>query len=639
MSFLHPEFLWGLLALSVPIIVHFFYLRRSRRYVFSRAELVERLRQASRPYLRLRHLLLLVLRLALVTVLVLLFARPVWSSQNLLSSKQGTSALIVWDVSPSMKPVFETSRALVQAILRQGAEEEYRLLCTDSYLPQGGFVGPRVLEERIRDIQPADMGYPLAALLEKADLLFQGASYPGRRVYVVSDFQRSSEGDLSRLVGQPLGEVVLVPVSNTIKGNAYIDSVSLERIGHRYRVSFRLRGTAGYPYAVRVGQHLRKLTPGLYEESLSDTAGYVAFHIEGDGVEFDNRLYVGLGDGSASSPIAWGGPREARQAFERLHQVLGIEAKPQAGPSPSSLVWVAEAGALPPEAARWVSQGGKLILFPPVGLSPAAWQKTFLAEEVAFSGQQATYTQPLSLRLPEVSFWGAVFLQRPTAPAYVTEPLWVKYAYRFLPRAGRILIEGEDGVPLLWEIPWGKGQVYLFAFPWQAASLGAHSLFVPLFARLYEGQEVQQGAWISWLGVQTGFVLSAQPEERPLLRHVSSGRMWVPPFEYRAGTVRFFLGEEPIPAGLYEVEVGGRRVYLGVQVPLSESADTVFFQGDWSRTGASITIKRWEGGALVSEKGWRWGSWVGWVLLALLLVGMETYWARRLLRPATVPSL
>jgi len=583
-------------------------------------------------------LLLLALRLALVTVIVLLFARPVWQSQSLLSKKQGTSALIVWDVSPSMKPVFETSRALVQAILRQGAEEEYRLLCTDSYLPQGGFVGPRVLEERIRDIQPADMGYPLAALLEKGELLFQGASYPGRRVYVISDFQRCSEGDLSRLVGQSLGEVVLVPVSNTLRDNAYIDSVSLERIGNRYRVSFRLRGRPGYPYAVRVGQHLRKLTPGLYEEGLSDTAGYLAFQIEGDGVEFDNVLYVGLGNGLASPHIAWGGPREARQAFERLHQVLDVEAKLQAVPSTSS-VWVAESGNLSPEVARWVSQGGKLILFPPVGLSPAAWQKTFLAEEVAFSGQQATYTQPLSLRLPEISFWGPVFLQQPTSPAYVAEPLWVKYAYRFLPRAGRVLIEGEDGLPLLWAIPWGKGQVYLFAFPWQAANLGTHSLFVPLFARLYEGQEVQRGAWVGWLGVRTGFVLSAQPEERPLVRHVATGRMWVPPFEYRAGTLRFFLGEEPIPAGLYEVEVGGRRVYLGVQVPLSESADTVFFQGDWSRLGAVVTVKRWEGGALISEKTWRWSDWVGWVLLALLLVGMETYWARRLLRPATVPSL
>ncbi|GIV24393.1 MAG: hypothetical protein KatS3mg026_0085 [Bacteroidia bacterium] len=637
MTFLHPELLWGLVALAVPIIVHFFYLRRSRRYVFSRADIVERLRQASRPYLRVRHLLLLLIRLALVAVLVLLFARPVGGSQGLLSPAKGTSALIVWDVSPSMKPVFETSRALVQAILREGAEDEYRLLCTDSYLPRGGFVGARVLQERVQDIQPADMGYPLATLLERADFLFQGASYPNRRVYVVSDFQRSSEGDLTRLGGKPLGEIVLVPVEHTLKGNAYIDSVSLKQIGARYQVAFRLQGTAGYPYSVQVGKNPRKLTPGLYEEGLSDTAGYVAFQIEGDGSDFDNTLYVGVEGEGSSLRVGWQVPQEAQQAFLRLHRVLGIETPPEKALT-SSTIWIAEARNLPSEASRWVSQGGRLILFPPADLSSGTWQKLFLSEGVEFSGRRVSYTQPLSLRLPEASFWEPVFLRFPAGSASLAEPLQVGYAYLFRPQAGRVLIEGEDGTPLLWEIPWGRGRVYLFAFPWQVANLGAHSLFVPLFARLYESQEAGGKAWVAWLGVRKGFVLPALPEDRPLLRRVSSGQILVPSFEYKGGKVEFFLGEEPIPAGLYEVKVGNRRAYLGVQVPLSESADTVFFRQDWARTGVPITVKRWEEGSLVSEKAWRWGGWAGWVLLALLLVGMETYWARRLLRPATVPS-
>lgn len=637
MTFLHPEFLWGLLALAVPVIVHFFYLRRSRRYVFSRADIVERLRQASRPYLRVRHLLLLFIRLALVAVLVLLFARPVGEPQSMLSSAKGTSALIVWDVSPSMKPVFETSRALVQAILREGAEDEYRILCTDSYLPQSGFVGARVLEERVQDIRPADMGYPLAALLERVDFLFEGASYPGRRVYVVSDFQRSSEGDLTRLVGKPLGEIVLVPVEHTLKGNAYIDSVNLERTGIRYQVAFRLQGIPGYPYSVQAGKNLRKLTPGLYEEGLSDTTGYVAFQIGGDGFDFDNTLYVGVEAEASSFRIGWQGPPEAQQAFLRLHRVLGIETAREKTLS-TAAIWIAEARDFPGEASRWVSQGGKLILFPPADLSPAAWQKLFLAEGVVFSGHRVLYTQPLSLRLPEASFWGPVFLRFPAGSAFLAEPLQVGYVYHFRPQAGRVLMEGEDGTPLLWEIPWGRGQVYLFTFPWQVASLGTHSLFVPLFVRLYESQQVLGGAWVVWLGARRSFVLPASPEDRPLLRHVPSGQVLVPPFEYKAGKVQFFLGEEPIPAGLYEVKVGNQLSYLGVQVPLSESADTVFFQQDWARTGTPIRIKRWEQGSLVSEKAWRWGSWAGWVLLALSLVGMETYWARRLLRPATVPS-
>lgn len=49
MTFLQPVFLWGLIALVVPIIVHFFYLRRTRRYIFTQTRLLEKLIQASRP--------------------------------------------------------------------------------------------------------------------------------------------------------------------------------------------------------------------------------------------------------------------------------------------------------------------------------------------------------------------------------------------------------------------------------------------------------------------------------------------------------------------------------------------------------------------------------------------------------------
>jgi len=59
MTFLQPALLWGLIALAVPIIVHFFYLRRSRKYVFTQTRLLEKLLQASRPYLRINHLILL----------------------------------------------------------------------------------------------------------------------------------------------------------------------------------------------------------------------------------------------------------------------------------------------------------------------------------------------------------------------------------------------------------------------------------------------------------------------------------------------------------------------------------------------------------------------------------------------------
>lgn len=231
MSFLHPELLWGLLALAVPIIVHFFYLRRSRRYEFSQALLVERLRRASKPYLRLRHLLLLLLRLAIVSVIVLLFARPYWGAAA-ASQAEGASVLVVVDVSPSMRPAFESALTfLKEVIARDPASYEYRLLSTESYLPKGGFASGKVVIERLNQLQPADMGFPLAALLEKAELFFQGASHARRKVYLLSDFQRSSVGQLQRIPTTGLEQIVLLPVPGFSPSNAYFDSVEVTNMG------------------------------------------------------------------------------------------------------------------------------------------------------------------------------------------------------------------------------------------------------------------------------------------------------------------------------------------------------------------------------------------------------------------------
>ena len=80
MTFLHPSFLWGLIGLSVPFILHFLLRRRVRQVRFSSLALLRLLQQKRSKRMRLAQLLLLILRLLIVATVVLLFAH--------LSSKQ-----------------------------------------------------------------------------------------------------------------------------------------------------------------------------------------------------------------------------------------------------------------------------------------------------------------------------------------------------------------------------------------------------------------------------------------------------------------------------------------------------------------------------------------------------------------------
>jgi len=64
--FAHPAYLWGLLALSLPILVHLFNRRRPRPLAFGAIEFVLRSQQRRVRRLRLRQILLLALRCLLI---------------------------------------------------------------------------------------------------------------------------------------------------------------------------------------------------------------------------------------------------------------------------------------------------------------------------------------------------------------------------------------------------------------------------------------------------------------------------------------------------------------------------------------------------------------------------------------------
>ena len=76
--FLHPAYLFGLLAAALPVLIHLLNRRRLKRIRFPAVRFVLlSQRRISRTY-RLRHWILLALRTVAVLLLVLLLANPIF---------------------------------------------------------------------------------------------------------------------------------------------------------------------------------------------------------------------------------------------------------------------------------------------------------------------------------------------------------------------------------------------------------------------------------------------------------------------------------------------------------------------------------------------------------------------------------
>ena len=96
MLFSHPAFLWGLLAVAIPVVVHLFNFRRYRKVYFSNVERLSELHTEQRRRSTLRQWLVLAMRVMAVVFLVLAFAQPVLPKAGSRVHTAGNTAVSIY---------------------------------------------------------------------------------------------------------------------------------------------------------------------------------------------------------------------------------------------------------------------------------------------------------------------------------------------------------------------------------------------------------------------------------------------------------------------------------------------------------------------------------------------------------------
>jgi len=76
MSFVYPWFLWALLAIAIPIIIHLFHFRRFKTVYFTNVKFLKEVKEQTSARSKLKHLLVLCSRILAIAALVFAFAMP-----------------------------------------------------------------------------------------------------------------------------------------------------------------------------------------------------------------------------------------------------------------------------------------------------------------------------------------------------------------------------------------------------------------------------------------------------------------------------------------------------------------------------------------------------------------------------------
>ena len=235
MQFLFPTFLWSLLAVGVPIAIHLFNFRRTRRIYFSNVSLLKSVEMETSSFRRLKQYLILATRVLALAALAFAFAQPYLPSQN----KSGTNAQSVTsayiDNSFSMQNEDNNQRYLdiatgkldqlltlfrnatrLQLLTNEFEAQEQQLTTTDR------------IKDRLTTLKLSHTPRTLSSVYKRqTNILSRYAGSGKNQLFWFSDFQKSTAGDLSTVKVDSSNRLFIVPVQAKATQNVYVDSVWL----------------------------------------------------------------------------------------------------------------------------------------------------------------------------------------------------------------------------------------------------------------------------------------------------------------------------------------------------------------------------------------------------------------------------
>jgi hypothetical protein len=233
MEFLYPEFLFGLFALAIPIIIHLFNFRRSKRVYFSSTRFLQNIKKATSQKRKLKHYLILFSRLLFLTFLVLAFAQPYLPSEN--KNPQAESVYIYLDNSSSMSnQVNGTTTSLnlgidyINSILElYPTNTSYRLV-TNEFAPFSNALKSKTeIEEILTEIRLSTISRTVPEAYSRLTSAGVQQSNRGKDIFVITDFQKSTVGSIDQLEFDSLDQVFVAPIQFDQTKNVFIDTVYL----------------------------------------------------------------------------------------------------------------------------------------------------------------------------------------------------------------------------------------------------------------------------------------------------------------------------------------------------------------------------------------------------------------------------
>ena len=511
----NPLFLWGLLALAIPIAVHLFQFRRYKKVYFSNVERLNALQAESRRRSTLRRWMVLAMRCLAIIFLVLAFAQPTLPSKGQTLHSGSTAVSVYVDNSFSMENSGSDGSQL--EIAKQKAREivaayrpgdRYQLMTNTMRGEEFRWLSREEFLDAVDELSISPASHKLGEVIRRQSDFLKQSGASNRHAYLVSDFQRScvDDGTVGALAADTLVYFTMVPLEGVSTDNIYIDTLRLDAPAYFVGGSVTAEATVVNGGSSDVEKLPVKLIVNGRERALAtldvpaggsakaalhftiDSAGWMDGHVELTDypITFDDHYHFSLLAGERINMLEVdGAPNGYLSKLFSIDSAISYQQQSSLAVnlSPLNVIVLNELRDLPSGQAQaldsWVKQGGTLVVVPPAD-SKVEHLNVLLAQLQA-PRLDRWVRRPVKASSVDCqsSLYRGVFngssdeMEMPTVQGHYT--LSDQGAVR------QNIITLADGTSLLSATPCGEGRLYLFTTPLteEWTTLVSQALFVP----------------------------------------------------------------------------------------------------------------------------------------------------------------
>jgi hypothetical protein len=227
MQFKHPEILYALFLLLIPIIVHLFQLRKFQKVYFTNVAFLKEATLQTRKSSQIKKWLVLLTRLFLLAALVFAFAQPFTSKTT--SFKKEKETVIYLDNSFSMQTKGnqgELFKRAIQDVIANVSENENITLITNDKVFKNTNIKAIKNELLTLDYTSSDLSKQAAYL--KCKSFVSTKTNTLNNIILISDFQEDKTS--FNIVSDSSTNINFIKLNPVNKNNIAIDSVFISKV-------------------------------------------------------------------------------------------------------------------------------------------------------------------------------------------------------------------------------------------------------------------------------------------------------------------------------------------------------------------------------------------------------------------------